>query len=102
MLTLFIWATWATFTAIVMIVDRNLRAARGEVDFNNSPFGYVVLALLSPFLVLPVYFHGSRRNSTGGHRAMVALAGVGLTVACWALSVYQATLALVCVHVAAS
>ncbi|HSQ66273.1 MAG TPA: hypothetical protein VLM85_23785 [Polyangiaceae bacterium] len=95
MITLLFWALWASFIAAVMFVDHSLRSARGEGGFNSSPITYMVLSFLTPFLVLPVYFYSTRRNGSSGHRALVALAGVPITVLCWMISVYQLGIGLI-------
>ena len=85
-----VWVFWVTFTALVMVVDRNLRKSE---DFTPSPAGYFVLAAISPFLVLPIYFFTARRNSWPGDRAVAVLAGVGLTLVCHVLALVHATAA---------
>ncbi len=76
---LLFYGFWALFAVVVMLVDRNMRT---EEDFTPSPGGYFVLAAISPFLVLPVYFYSARRSSTTGMRLLAALAGVALTIVC--------------------
>lgn len=87
MLLLF-YGFWAIFAAIVMVIDRS---ARTREDFTPSPGGYFILAAITPFLVLPVYFYTARRSSTTGVRLLAMLAGVGLTFVCSFLAAWPTT-----------
>lgn len=80
---------WASLTALTMVVDggyrRDAARLRGEVDFSSSsPGGYLMLALITPFLVLPVYFFATRRagNASTARCAGAATMGLGLTFVC--------------------
>jgi len=97
MTSLVLWGFWALFTAIVMVVDRNLRV---DEDFTPTPTGYFVLAAISPFIVLPIYFFTSRRNSAPRHRALGALAGVMLTTTCVYLASLHTTAVVLLAHLA--
>ena len=97
MSTLVLWGFWALFTTIVMVVDRNMRV---EEDFTPTPTGYFVLAAISPFIVLPIYFFTSRRNSAARYRALGALAGVMLTMTCVNLASLHTVAVLVLAHLA--
>jgi hypothetical protein len=80
---------WASLTALTMVVDagyrRDAARLRGEVDFSSSsPGGYLMLALITPFLVLPVYFFATRRAGNASTAACIGASaiGLGLTFVC--------------------
>jgi hypothetical protein len=78
-LTIF-WGLWALLTAGIMLVDRILT----EDSFGAPLQSYFVLAAITPFMVLPVYFFSSHRSSSSGLRWGLTLAGIPLTcVACF-------------------
>lgn len=81
---------WASLTALTIAVDgqyrRDAARLRGQVDFSSSsPGGYLALALITPFLVLPVYFFATRRASNASTAGCVGAAalGLGLTFVCF-------------------
>ena len=81
------WIFFAGLTALTIVIDRKQRARqaqhRGVVDFSDSnPFAYLVFAVITPFLVLPVYFY-STRKVMGGDRLLAVFVGLGLSVACF-------------------
>jgi hypothetical protein len=85
MITLAIfWALWATVTAGIMLVDRIL----SDDTFGAPLSSYFVLAAITPFMVLPVYFFSSHRSDAAANRWGLTIAGLPLTVlaftvACW-------------------
>jgi hypothetical protein len=67
MLGFIAWVIWACYACAIIVIDHRLRvrraAARGDVDFSNgAPLRYLVLSLVTSFLVLPVYFYATRRR----------------------------------------
>jgi len=85
------WGFWATFIAVVMLVDRNMRT---DEDFTPTPGGYFALAAITPFLVLPIYFFTSRRNSTTGYRVLASLTGLVLTFVCCNIASFHMTMTM--------
>src|SRR4029079_14953509 len=70
------WGIWAMVTAGIMLVDRIL----SDDAFGRPLQSYFVLAAITPFMVLPVYFFSSHRSDTATKRWGLTLAGLPLTV----------------------
>jgi len=86
MITLAIfWGIWAMVSAGIMLVDRIL----SDDTFGAPLQSYFVLAAITPFLVLPVYFFSSHRSSSPSVRWGLTLAGVPLTVVCSFFAFYH-------------
>jgi hypothetical protein len=81
MITLAIfWGLWAMVTAGIMLVDRIV----SDDAFGAPLQSYFVLAAITPFMVLPIYFFSSHRSDTKAIRWGLTIAGLPLTlVACY-------------------
>ena len=79
------WALWAMVTAGVMLVDRCL----SRDEFSAPISTYFVLAAITPFMVLPVYFYSSHRSDVPANRWGLTLAGLPLTALCYVLAIPQ-------------
>jgi len=86
-----LWGLWAAFICGVMMVDRSLSKYD---DFSSPLQTYFVLAAITPFLMLPVYFYSAHRSSSSGLRWGLTLAGLPLTVVCWCFACYHLTVYL--------
>jgi hypothetical protein len=80
------WGIWAAFICAVMMVDRTLSK---RDDFSSPLHTYFVLAAITPFLMLPVYFYSAHRSSSSGVRWGLTLAGLPLTAICWLFACYH-------------
>lgn len=76
------WGFWVACVVAVMAVDRSLH----QEDFAPSMSPYFALAVVTPFLVLPVYFYSAHRSGTAGVRWGLTVAGIPLTCVCWVLA----------------
>jgi hypothetical protein len=97
---------WASLTALTIAVDgryrRDAALLRGEVDFSSSsPGGYLALSLITPFLVLPVYFFATRRDSSSAGRFGAACIGLALTLVCLVGACMTRVLVAVALHLMA-
>jgi hypothetical protein len=90
------WAFWAMVTAGVMLVDRALT----RDEFSAPISTYFVLAAITPFMVLPVYFYSSHRSDGTANRWGLTAAGLPLTALCWALAFPQFVLVMKIVRLA--
>lgn len=86
MITLAIlWGLWALVTAGIMLVDRILT----DDEFGSPLQSYFVLAAITPFMVLPVYFFSSHRSDTSTARWGLTIAGLPLTMLAFTLACWQ-------------
>jgi hypothetical protein len=79
---LFSWIIWALYVAALITIDHRMRVRRalanGGVDFSDgAPLRYLVLSLVSSFLVLPVYFYATRKRWWAIPLGLVAGVGTG-------------------------
>jgi len=97
MITLAIfWGIWAMVTAGIMLVDRIL----SDDAFGAPLQSYFVLAAITPFMVLPVYFFSSHRSDTATKRWGLTLAGLPLTFVAFVAASYQFASILNLIHFA--
>ena len=97
MITLAIlWTFWAMVTAGIMLVDRIL----SDDAFGAPLQSYFVLAAITPFMVLPVYFFSSHRSDTKVARWGLTFAGVPLTVIAFVVASYQFGVVMTAVRLA--
>jgi hypothetical protein len=86
-----LYLCWIALTALTIAADRQIREKqakeRGVVDFSASSLtGYIALSLITPFIILPIYFYSSRKVM-GGNRWLAMVAGFAITVAEFIVSV---------------
>jgi hypothetical protein len=86
MITLAIfWGFWAMVTAGIMLVDRIL----SRDEFGAPLQSYFVLAAITPFMVLPIYFFSSHRSDTKVSRWGLTVAGLPLTMVAFYVAFWQ-------------
>ncbi len=102
-----LWLLWFGFATLTMVIDRGYRRdaarLRRQTDFSSPSLGgYLALALVSPFLVLPVYFYATRKQAgvADAWCANAAATGLGLTVVCWLCAAVPATAIGFCLRAA--
>jgi hypothetical protein len=86
-MSLVLWFVWAAYASAIIVIDHRLRvrraAALGTVDFSQgAPLQYLVLSLITSFLVLPIYFYATRRRWWALLQGVVAtfLTGIATSV----------------------
>ena len=83
-----LWVLWALVTAGIMLVDRIL----SDDEFGSPLQSYFVLAAITPFMVLPVYFFSSHRSDTAANRWGLTIAGLPLTLIAFGLACHQGSI----------